>query len=244
MYMDRTYIVHHKLVPVYEMGLITFRETIIYNPYVRRKLQTILLDNVTCERNGEIIDIGAMKGVLSMFMELGLDGERVYEQEFESVFLSTTRTFYREESLLYISQNTCPDYMRKVQARLAQEAKRVLHYLSKTTEHKLKHILEAELIASHAQSLVDMNHSGCECMLRDNKLDDLSSLFALFSRVPACLPSIRDCMGEFIRHSGAQIISDQERTKEQPVVFVQCILDLKSKFDTIVQKCFEVWKQM
>jgi len=239
MYMDRTYIVHQKLTPVYDNGVNIFRETIIYNSEIKTRLQRLLLENISNERNGEIIDIPTMKGVLSMFMELGLDGEKVYEKEFEGMFLSSTRTFYREESLLFLSRNTCPDYIRKVDSRLGQESQRVVNYLSKTTEPKLKQILESELISAHAQSLVDMEGSGCFCMLRENKLGDLKAMYTLFSRVPVCLRYIQECVGEFVRRAGEGIIADQEKTKDQPVVFVQKVLDLKSKFDTIVHQCFQ-----
>ena len=83
------------------------------------------------------------------------------------------------------------DYMRKVESRLCQESLRVTNYLSISTESKLKHLTETELITNHAKVLVDMDNSGCICLMRDDKLDDLKRMYALFSRVPSTLDNLR-----------------------------------------------------
>jgi cullin 3 len=256
MYMDKTHIVHKKLTPVitfranslhfscefqvFDMGVLVFRQLVIYNPDIRTRLRRMLLENILNERNGEMVDVGVLRGLLSMFIEMGLDGEKVYENEFETPFLSTTRTFYREESLLFISQNTCPDYVCKVEGRLSEEAKRVVTYLAKTTEAKLKKIVESELIVAHAQNLVDMEHSGCECMFRDGRMQDLAALYSLFARVPACVDRIRDCMCKYVKSVGYDIVSSHDKIKDPPVAFAQKLLDLKTTFNDIVNKCFEV----
>lgn len=81
--------------------------------------------------------------------------------------------------------------MRKVESRLSQESLRVTNYLSANTEPKLKHLTETELITNHARTLVDMDTSGCICLMRDDKLDDLKRMYALFSRVPSTLEILR-----------------------------------------------------
>ena len=222
------------------MGVIIFRDIIVYHPSIRQRLQRMLLENILNERNGEVVDVHLLKGVLSMLIELGLDGEKVYEKEFESAFLSTTRTFYREESLLFISQNTCPDYVKKVEGRLSQENKRMMSYLAKTTESKLKKIIEAELITAHAQTLVDMEYSGCESMFKETRKEDLTSLFRLLSRVPRCVDLLRDALSAFVRDAGLDILQNHDKSKDPPVVFAQKILDLKAKFDGLVSVCFDV----
>jgi cullin 3 len=117
MYMDRTYVVHRDKTPVYKLGLRIFREVVAWHPQVRDRLKEILLDSIYQERQGHMIDQALMKEALGMHVELGIDGTSVYETEFESAFLEATRNFYRQESAEYIAQNTCPDYMRKVEVR-------------------------------------------------------------------------------------------------------------------------------
>jgi cullin 3 len=177
MYMDRTLVVHEKLVPVYCKGVSVFRECVIYNPIIRDKMHRLILDNILAERNGEIIDTETIKGVLNMLIELGVDGERVYETEFEELFLSATKSFYREEYLLFSAQFSCSEYIKKVEMRFLEEAKRVNRYLSKTTEPKLRAILNSELISDHAESLVEMESSGCRNMMKENQIENLKGIY-------------------------------------------------------------------
>jgi Cullin family len=64
-------------------------------------------------------------------------------------------------------------------------------YLSNSTEAKLKHLSETELITTHARTLVEMDGSGSICLMRDDKVDDLKRMYILFSRVPSTLDVLR-----------------------------------------------------
>jgi hypothetical protein len=64
---------------VYDLGLIIFREVVAWHPQVRERLKTILLDNIHKERIGQLIDQDLMRNVLSMHVDLGIDGTSVYE---------------------------------------------------------------------------------------------------------------------------------------------------------------------
>lgn len=108
MYLDRTYVIQHKKVTVYNMSLQIFRDVVTYHPSVRDRLRAILLDSISVERNGCLIDRDLMKTVLAMLVDLGVDGVSVYEEDFERHFLEATRNFYRLESNEYLAQNTCP----------------------------------------------------------------------------------------------------------------------------------------
>lgn len=88
--------------------------------------------------------------------------------------------------------------MRKAEIRLAEEAHRVTLYLSPGTEPKLKHLSETELITLHARTLVEMEGSGSICLMRDDKLEDLKRMYALFSRVPATLDILRGNSHSFV----------------------------------------------
>jgi cullin 3 len=121
-----------------------------------------------------------------MLIKLGAplrDNKEVYQQDFEHSFLMTSKTFYHEESLKYLTENTCPAYMKKAEDRLVEEKNRVSRYLHESTGPKLMRIVEGALIYRHAQSLVDMENSGCIDMFRNNKIDDLARLYRLFNRV-------------------------------------------------------------
>lgn len=243
MYLDRTYIVQQKKVPVYKMSLQIFRDVIPYHINIRERLRFILLDNIASERNGYLIDRDLMKTVLAMLVDLDVDGASVYEEDFERHFLEATKIFYRQESTEFLAQNTCPDYMRKAEQRLMEESNRVTSYLSASTEPKLKHLAESELITAHAKVLVEMDGSGCICLMRDDKIEDLKRMYTLLSRIPSTLDILRISMGKYIKQCGLAIVADQENVKE-PVAFVQQMLDLKKKFDKIITESFRSEKKM
>jgi len=241
MYMDRTYVIQNKKTPVYDLGLQIFRETIARHVDVKDRLQSHLLSNIELERTGQVIDRNLMKNTLSMLVELGIHSSAVYEEDFEQQFLEATRQFYIKESQEYLVQNTCPDYMRKAEARLMEEHNRVQHYLNSSTDSRLKQIVETELIQKHAAVLIEMENSGCVSMFKNDKIEDLSRMYSLFGRVPSTLNDLRASMSNYVKHMGSQLVSGQEQQKN-PVGFVQDLLNLRDKYDVIVNDAFRADK--
>jgi len=241
MYMDRTYCLPRKKPPVFVFSRQLFRECILYEPALRDRVRAIILQEILLERQGRVIDRPLLKSYLAMLVDLGVDGVKVYDEEFERFFLDETKSFYKVESLAFISENTCPDYVIKAEARLWEEHARVRNYLAASTENKLRHVAEHELIAEHSKTLLNMENTGFTCMLRDNKLPDLQRMYAIFARIPLCLEQLRDSMFRYVKQVGIDIVASQETSKD-PVAFVRAILDLKSKFDTIISSSFRAEK--
>ncbi|CAK4079420.1 unnamed protein product [Aphanomyces euteiches] len=245
MYMDRTYVSQKRKMPIYDMGLVLFRDSIVRHPQVKDRLKWHLLQNIELERNGEIIERGVMKDILGMLVDLGVHSNSVYEEDFENDFLHTTATFYNAEAQRLLDQNTCPDFMQKAERRLAEEHSRVLQYLNNSTEPKLKAIVERELIANHAKALVDMEGSGCVAMFRDDKVDDLRRMYTLFKRVPDTLEDIGQCATNYIKTTGLDLIQTQlslqqtqSHTTESAIQFVNALLLLQDKFTTFLRQCW------
>lgn len=237
MYMDRTYVTQHKRKPIYNLSLEIFRDYVIYQSEIRNRVRTILLNKISQEREGLLIERDIMKNVLAMFVDLGIDGVNVYEEEFEKGFLEETRLYYRNESQLFLQSNQCKDYLTKAETRLQQESNRVVNYLASSSEFKLNHCVEYELITNHAKTLVDMKNSGCICMMKDDKIDDLKLMYSLFFKVPSTVELLREAMSSYIKQCGFEIVAQQEIAKE-PINFVKQVLDLKSKFDIIIKEAF------
>eukprot|EP00743_Colponemidia_sp_Colp-15_P002799 GILK01003029.1.p1 GENE.GILK01003029.1~~GILK01003029.1.p1 ORF type:complete len:733 (-),score=137.04 GILK01003029.1:128-2326(-) len=242
MYLDRTFVVQTRKIPVYDLGLVLFRDEIARHAKIKDRLSQRLLQLILKERQNELIDRSLLKSTLSMLVDVGVHSRTVYEEDFEILFLDQTATFYRQESQQYISQNTTPDYLKKAEQRLKEEASRVQHYLDASTETKLKDIVEKELISNHAKTLVEMENSGCVAMFRDNKIEDLARMYNLFSRVPATLTEMRDALSAYVKEIGKALVTDQEKLKD-PVIYVQGLLELKDKYDTIVSNSFKNDKQ-
>jgi len=132
--------------------------------------------------------------------------------------------------------------MIKAESRIAEEHARYRNYLNSTTEPKLRQLMDTEYISNHAKAMIETEGSGCVCMMRDAKFDDLRRMYNLLSRVPVNLELLRDSMGSYVKKCGEDILADQENVKD-PVAFVQRMLDLKAKFDRIIVECFNSEKK-
>jgi cullin 3 len=238
MYMDRNFVSQYKKVPVYEMGLVIFRENVSGHTRVRTRLLTLMLDNIAAERRGEQVDRILLKHTVNMLVELGVQGKNVYRECFEDRFLDFTRKFYQDESFQYISQNTCSDYLKKAEKRIKEEKIRVENYLHETTMEKIQRLCDEEWILAHYKTLINMENSGCVWMFQYDKVQDLERMYLLFNRVAQTLKEVQRVMMDCICDAGKDILSDPEKVKE-PVSFIAAILSLKHKYDQFVKESFK-----
>lgn len=260
MYMDRVYVQSYSVEPVYNLGLILFRDTVVRYPPVKDHLRQTLLDMVHKERRGELTDRMAIKNACQMLMALGIDSRNVYFEDFEDPFLQQSAEFYRLESQKFLAENSASVYIRKVDERIREESERANHYLDKTTEPRIVRVLEDELISAHMKTIVDMENSGVYHMLKHDKHDDLAYMYKLFHRVPNGLVTIADCMSAYLREQGKNLVTlDQTSINESiattsaavvastatnpednktPIMFIQNLLDLKERFDFFLRESF------
>ena len=243
MYMDRTYVTQQKRRPVYDLGLHLFRMTVWEHPAISQPVCRLLLAAIARERSGMLTDDrDLLKQIIAMLLELGRAdyAAAVYQTDFEMAFLGTTQEFYHTESLQYLSSATAADYVRKATARLEQEKERAQALqLPVTTEGPLVGIVQTEWIERHARTLVDMEVTGFAALLQDDtKLDEMRLMYDLFVRVPSSVDFLRDALSERIKSSGNQLISDQVSGQADPPAFVRGVLQLRDKFEQIVETSF------
>lgn len=214
MYVDRSYCVQKKRADIFTMAMHLFREVIIYHPFIRNRLRSSLLEQITLERMGNMIDRSLLREALIMLMDVNVTDQRVYEEEFELHFLTETENFYRNESLNFLSIFSCMEYISKIETRFTEENARIIHYLSLETEGKLTEILENELLTKHCKTLISHETSGFLCMLYETnfqgKLTDIRRFFHLFARVPSCFELIREAFGVFIVTTGKNILNTSQ----------------------------------
>jgi len=88
------------------------------------------------------------------------------------------------------------------------------------------------------KKIVEDEKTGARAMFNENQIEDLTRLFTLFSREAHTLEYLKDSMSKLIREIGTNIVKDQENLKA-PKLFVQAVLDTRSKFNHIVQVSFK-----
>jgi len=246
MYMDRVYVQQNNVDNVYNLGLMIFRDQVVRYPSIRDHLQHTLLEMVAKERRGEVVDRGAVKNACQMLMILGIDTRTVYEEDFEEPFLEQSAEFYKLESQKFLAENSASVYIKKVEARINEEAERATHYLDKTTEEPIVKVLENELISKHMKTIVEMENSGVVHMLKNNKTEDLGCMYKLFYRVPEGLKTMCNCISAHLREQGKALVAEEDGGKNA-ILFVQSLLDLKDRFDHFLHESFnddKSFKQM
>ena len=252
MYMDRTYVQQHHKTPVHDLAMNLWRDIVIRHPVILPRLLGKILDDVHKERTGEAIERELIKSITRMFVDLG---SAVYEHDFEIRFLQSTASFYRDESRKFLATSDCPEYLKKAEGRLNEEVARCVAYLDPSSSIKITSVVDREMIREHMKALVNMD-SGFVAMMRDEvKYDDLSRMYSLFKRGSEGIMYLRDVMGKFISDCGRELVTEHERPSlsaagagpeaaaaasgsASPVEFVQKLLDLKDKFESIIVRSF------
>lgn len=241
MYMDRVYVQQNNCENVYNLGLVIFRDKVVRYGCVGNHLRVTLLDMIMKERRGEVIDRLAIKNACQMLMMLGIDTRNVYEEDFESHFLKQSAEFYKIESQKFLEENSASVYIRKVEARINEEAERATHYLDESTEQRIVEVVEEELIKRHMKTIVEMEGSGVVHMLKNTKVEDLGVMYKLFGRVNDGHKTMADCVSRYLREEGKALVTQatgEQGQQTNAVSYIQNLLELKDRFDNFLQHSF------
>jgi len=246
MYMDRVYVQQQNVDSVYNLGLCIFRDQVVKCPRINQHLKALLLDMVTRERNGEVVNRLALRKACEMLMILSLDSRSVYEEDFEEPFLEKSREFYQVESQNVLKSNSASVYIKKVEQRIIEESERAKHYLDPSTEKRIVSVIEQELIQKHLKTIVEMENSGVVYMLKNEKVEELHAMYKVLNRVEKeGVDAMKQAASSYLREQGMAIVKDCN--KKAPVEYVQALLDLKDKMDKFLNDSFNddrVFKQM
>ncbi|XP_065644122.1 cullin-3 isoform X2 [Hydra vulgaris] len=239
MYMDRAYVEQSKVVTVYDLGLILFKEQVVCHPPIQENLRETLLSLIERERKGEVVNRLAIKNACQMLMTLGINGRSFYEDEFEKHFLQVSAEFYKLESERFLAENSASVYIWKVEARIAEERERARHCLDSSSEPAIVKVVEEELISKHMKTIVEMENSGVVHMLKNSKYEDLGCMCRLFQRVNYGLKAMCEAMSIYLREEGRAIVSEEKEAEgKNAIIFIQKLLDLKERFNMFLEKSF------
>ncbi|KAL0457381.1 UNVERIFIED_CONTAM: Cullin-1 [Sesamum latifolium] len=219
-YLDRYFIARRSLPALKEVGLTCFRD---------------LIDQ---EREGEQIDRALLKNVLDIFVEIGMGQMDYYENDFEAAMLKDTAAYYSRKASNWILDDSCPDYMMKAEECLKREKDRVAHYLHSSSETKLLEKVQHELLSVYATQLLEKEHSGCHALLRDDKVEDLSRMYRLFSKIPRGLEPVANIFKQHVTAEGTALVKQAEDAASNKKVFVRKVIELHDKFMAYVNDCF------
>ena len=156
----------------------------------------------------------------------------------------------------------------QVDGHFEAEESRTNYYLSGQTEFPLRQILKEKLLTPHLSTVISMPNSGLDVMVDGNKISDFSRLYRLFLMVPAGLPCLKASLKASVARRGKEIndasigedsdvevekLGESSKKAEssskgkgkvspgiQPAInWVQGVLSLKDKFDTVWKDAFQ-----
>ena len=150
-------------------------------------LVTVILDQVRMERTGDIVDKHLIKSCVHMLeglyeSHLELEDQKLYLTSFEEIFINASRNFYRQESEKLTRDLDAGNYCRHAKKRINEEVDRCRSTLSELTTKKIQTVVEEELITKKIHDVVEME-SGVKYMIEHDKLEELTLLYELESRV-------------------------------------------------------------
>ncbi|CAL5083358.1 unnamed protein product [Urochloa decumbens] len=249
-YLDRYFLTRRSLDSLTLVGSKSFTTLVFEEP--KATVTTIVIAMIDQDREGQIIDRALIKNVLNIYTELGTELKtELYQKDFEDAFVQDTIDYYSKKAQTWIVEDTCPEYMLKAEECLQKEKERVAHYLHSSTEPRLMEAAQGELLARHIDQILKKENSGCKVLLCDEKVEDLSRMFRLFSRIKDGLPPVSKTFQEHVNEVGMSLLkqavdaaSSKKSEKKDTVSvleldYVRKILDLHDKYMGYVVSCFQ-----
>jgi cullin 3 len=263
--------------PIFSASMALFKKEVLDNRLpgdikmtVLGLLEKTLLDMIKLERNNETIDRSLVRGccyMLEGLYDTGAEsaGSKLYVASFEPKFLQTSLEFYRHEGQALLAESDAKTFCTRARKRISEEQERCQQTISKTTDLKIKAVVEQELIAANIKDVINMEGTGVRNMLDHDKVQDLANVYELISRVDQKKAALRDVVKNRVVDLGNDINKHaidagdntpaktqkasndgkgipQERVLSQQtraaIFWVEQILALKAKFDHLWVEAF------
>ncbi|KAM0751648.1 Cullin-domain-containing protein [Meredithblackwellia eburnea MCA 4105] len=229
---------------VYILALVQWKDYFYKYLQKNTKLSTAVLKLIEKQRNGETIESDLIKKVIDSFVALGLDETdtsrqnlEVYRDAFERPFLIATENFYKAESEMYISENSITEYMKKAEARLAEEENRIDMYLHASTRKGLVAKCEEVLVKNHSELMQEE----FQRLLDQEQESDLQRMYLLLSRINNGLDPLRERFEQHVKKAGLdsveKAVGDSAEGPE-PKTYVDSLLSVHKKNAELVTKAF------
>ncbi|CAH2355087.1 cell division control protein 53 [[Candida] railenensis] len=195
-------------------------KTHLFNANAKKLIEEVL-EQITKQRNNEIVDTSLISSAIKSLVFLGIDVQDlkkpnlvVYIKHFENIFLEKTAEYYTKESNQFLEQHNVVDYMKKCEVRLGEEVSRSNNYLEDHTKKYLLETLNKVLIEDHAQIMYNQFLD----LLEQYQIGHIQRMYKLLSRIPSTLEPLAKCLEYHIKEVAVKEIEEIKRAAEvEPV---------------------------
>ncbi|KAG6020150.1 hypothetical protein E4U41_002963 [Claviceps citrina] len=281
MYLDRGYTQQEpSRVPIFATTIALFRDHILRSclnanssNLVIDMLISVMLDQINMEREGDVIDrnlIRSCSRMLNCLYDAQDEDEssKLYLTAFEPRFLSNSESFYGAECQRLLREADASTWLRHTQRRLNEEVDRCGTTIELETFPKVSTVIDQQLIVKHLSDFMGMEGSGLRWMIDNDKVEDLSILYKLVSRVEQDKTSLRKALQKRVVELGLEIenvlrntdfsaaaslaegdeAGEGEKAKTlnaaaqqtaAAIKWVDDVLQLKDKFDNLLTQSFQ-----
>jgi cullin 3 len=217
MYMDRVYCTDNRKASIFTTSMGLFRDHILRSPMTGssdlitfRILNSVILDMISMERDGDVINKGIIRSCIYMLEGLYESDEENEEQKlyltsFEEEFLDASRDFYKKECAGLLRDSDASTWLRQTKRRLAEEETRTQTTISMLTSQKIAKVIEAEMISSHLTEFLAMEGSGIKAMIENDRYEDLTLLYQLIARVDPSKEPLKVALSSRVVELGSEI---------------------------------------
>ncbi|KAM3234352.1 hypothetical protein P3L10_019712 [Capsicum annuum] len=244
-YLDKFFIKRAEVPALNEVGLSCFRNLVYHE--VKNRVTDAVIALIDQEREGEKIDRGLLKTVINLYIEMGKGKMDYYVNDFEEAMLRDSACHYSRKASTWIVEDTCPEYMLKVEECLKKEKERVSHYLHADSETKLLEKVQNQVLVTYTNQLLEKEDSGCRALLKDEKVEDLTRMYSLFHKIPKGIELVAEIFKQHIAAEGmvaVQQAADAAPNKTESSGgspeqdFVQKAFEIHDKYMVYVKGCF------
>ncbi|KAI1814378.1 Cullin-domain-containing protein [Poronia punctata] len=227
MYLDRGFSQENHLPSIYTTVIGLFRDKILradislVNSGSEHKVFDILnatiIDQINMEREGDVIDKALLRSVVAMLEGLfetddENEHERLYLTGFEPYYERTSRDFYRAECEKLLREADATAWLRQTQRRLDEEEVRCQTTVSVLSKAKMARVVEEELISKHLNEFLQLEGSGIRAMVDNDRVEDLSILISLVSRVDEKVTALSNALSVRVMELGNEIEQNLNNT--------------------------------
>jgi hypothetical protein len=222
---------------------------------VYEKVKVLLADaivvQVNAHRDGNVVDMAALKATVGIFIDLGTsvtdnaeEKTKVYQRDYESHYIKALRTAYDSRSQAAMLDPH--HYLLWCETKFDIEAALAVELLRADSHGKVRGVCEDTLIKPHMRAIIDHADCGCAGLLESGKVADVARMYRLMKNIPhnEAVTIMADAVGARVASEGEALIAGfscvvSENTAAGDRVLVEGVLALCQKFVGMCRHNFE-----